>query len=210
MEPNGRLTLRELEFLAEEELVTIVPRFQLSELRFVSGTFGGFEAGIPVQVPLWLALKLKDDQMCHLECPSWMELEKLKEVWEQERSEARLSALPHHYLGIASLILSRAPEDVSDVDQVAKCIRDVEDLRAEKLRKVREIPVDQAEDEDPDEKSDAKIVSNIGAIEVASLRDDYLKVMDHLLNQRRAESQIKEAEKTRNEEDEEEMSDTEF
>ena len=77
-----------------------------------------------MQIPLWLALKLKDDQMCHLECPSWMELEKLKEIWEEERSNpSTLSTVPHHYLEISSLILSRAPEDISDVDKVAKCIR---------------------------------------------------------------------------------------
>ncbi|RYG57169.1 hypothetical protein EON66_01045 [archaeon] len=36
--------------------------------------FGPFMPGIPVDVPLWIALRLKDDQQCHIICPEWLQV----------------------------------------------------------------------------------------------------------------------------------------
>lgn len=83
--------MQELEFLAEEELVEILPRMRIDRLHFISvrisnaagatpcthipstqGTFGPFAPGMPVKVPLWLALALKEATKCDIQCPEWM------------------------------------------------------------------------------------------------------------------------------------------
>ncbi len=40
--------------------------------RFSQGAFGPFRAGIPVEVPMWLAARLKQEQKCSIVCPTWM------------------------------------------------------------------------------------------------------------------------------------------
>ena len=52
-------TANEIEFFAEDEHVSIVPRFNLEEMNFISGDYGPFETQVPVEVPLWLAICLK-------------------------------------------------------------------------------------------------------------------------------------------------------
>jgi len=83
--------MQELEFLAEEELVEILPRMRIDRLHFISvcvsnaaradliadpdelqGTFGPFSPSMPVKVPLWLALALKEATKCDIQCPEWM------------------------------------------------------------------------------------------------------------------------------------------
>ena len=71
----------EIEFLAEEETtVSIVPNFSEGVLYLLSGDVGPLRAGLPVKVPLWMALNLRGRQKCRLLHPSWMELDKLEEV----------------------------------------------------------------------------------------------------------------------------------
>jgi hypothetical protein len=52
------LTADELEFLAEDELVEIVPSESHKTLH-LRGTYGPFIAGTVTVVPLWLAVMLK-------------------------------------------------------------------------------------------------------------------------------------------------------
>ena len=87
----------EVEFLAENQSIQIVPNFShdrlylicgevwkirfLSYLQFIAtvsqnvvfliSKVGPFRPGIPVQVPLWLALNLKQRQKCRLTAPEW-------------------------------------------------------------------------------------------------------------------------------------------
>ncbi|CAA2998717.1 DNA replication complex GINS PSF2 [Olea europaea subsp. europaea] len=42
-----------LEFLAEDEMIEIVPNMRMDPLNFVSGDFGPFRPQIAMQVPLW-------------------------------------------------------------------------------------------------------------------------------------------------------------
>ena len=36
------------------------------------GNLGPFRAGVAVNVPLWVAIRLKEDNVCHITCPPWM------------------------------------------------------------------------------------------------------------------------------------------
>lgn len=94
----------EVEFLAEKELVTIIPNFSLDKIYLIGvrqaggtglrqrghgqvtalfhlesalslqGDLGPFNPGLPVEVPLWLAINLKQRQKCRLLPPEWMDV----------------------------------------------------------------------------------------------------------------------------------------
>ena len=60
----------EIEFNAENTLVTIVPKFKLGVLYMVEGEYGPFIAQTPVEVPLWLAIHLKKMQRANIKTSS--------------------------------------------------------------------------------------------------------------------------------------------
>ncbi len=81
MEPS------EIEFLAEDCSIEMVPNFNLtSVIHLISGDVGPFRAGLPVVVPLWLALNLKQQNKCRILTPEWMDVEKLEEIKEEEKN----------------------------------------------------------------------------------------------------------------------------
>lgn len=59
-------TPAESEFFAEQELIEIVPNFRGNKLEFIQGTFGPFKPAKPVNVPLWLAVYLKQRKRCDI------------------------------------------------------------------------------------------------------------------------------------------------
>lgn len=42
------------------------------------GDLGPFNPGLPVEVPVWLALNLKQRQKCRIVPPEWMDVRKLR------------------------------------------------------------------------------------------------------------------------------------
>ena len=60
----------EVEYLAEKELVQIVPNFSQDRLYLIGGEFGPFIPSMPTAVPLWLAVDLKV-KLVSLYCTSW-------------------------------------------------------------------------------------------------------------------------------------------
>ncbi len=72
MQRDVAFTSEELAFLAEEEEIQIVPQFTEDVVQALTGDFGPFTAGVPVDVPLWVALRLKRDRQCAIVTPPWM------------------------------------------------------------------------------------------------------------------------------------------
>ena len=70
----------EIEFLAEKEKIDIIPNFTHGIMHLIQGDVGPFKPGLPVAVPLWLAVNLRQRQRCRLVKPSWMEVDRLEEV----------------------------------------------------------------------------------------------------------------------------------
>ncbi|XP_066438412.1 DNA replication complex GINS protein PSF2-like [Eleutherodactylus coqui] len=70
----------EVEFLAEKQLVTVIPNFSLDKVYLIGGDLGPFNPGLPVQVPLWLAVNLKQRQKGCIVPPEWMDIGKLEEI----------------------------------------------------------------------------------------------------------------------------------
>jgi len=123
------------EFLAQDELITIIPNFKRENpLHLLSGDFGPFEPLTPISVPLWLALTLKKRKNCKIQIPVWMYADRLRLVLEAEERGDKLTQLPFYYMEIASLLLHNAAEDVPDAPTVRSLLEDIWTRRNVKLR----------------------------------------------------------------------------
>ena len=158
----------ESEFLAENELVEIMPSFKGEAFHFISGTFGPFRPAKPVKVPLWLAVYLKQRNKCDVQVPNWLSIEFLKRVRTEERhkdDKGALSAftevLPYHYFEVAHVLLTQCEGDFEDPAQTKSILEDIKEARKEKL-------VKELRNMDPD--TPVKYLSFAGAHELNYMR----------------------------------------
>ncbi|KAJ6983118.1 DNA replication complex GINS protein PSF2-like [Populus alba x Populus x berolinensis] len=147
----------EIEFMAEDEMVEIVPNLRMDSLNFICGDYGPFYPQLAAQVPLWLALALKKRGKCTIRLPQWMSigafwtlklscrlqsfslffwlcgLENLTRVLEAERDSHAFQNLPFHYVEISRLLFDLAREDIPDMYMVRSLIEDIRDVRFHKV-----------------------------------------------------------------------------
>ncbi|XP_054627704.1 DNA replication complex GINS protein PSF2 [Dunckerocampus dactyliophorus] len=125
----------EVEFLAEKEMVKIIPNFNLDKLYLIGGDLGPFNPGLPMDVPVWLALNLKQRQKCRVVPPDWMDVEKLEEVRELERKEDTFMPVPSpYYMELTKLLLNHASDNIPKADEIRTLVKDIWDTRLAKLR----------------------------------------------------------------------------
>lgn len=133
---SPELNWAEVEFLGEHETITVLPNFKEQKMFFLTGDFGPFTPGLPVDVPLWLALTLKQQNKCKIHPPSWLDVENLSETKENESNSDVFTKPPSmHYIGVASMLLKAAPEQIPQADEVRALIKDIWDIRLAKLHK---------------------------------------------------------------------------
>lgn len=77
------------EFLAEDELIEIVPTFRYDQqLNLITGDFGPFRPSVPVKVPMWLAINLRRQNKCSIISPNWVNsLPRVQETQECETTK---------------------------------------------------------------------------------------------------------------------------
>jgi len=125
----------EVEFLAEKELVQIVPNFSQDRIYLIGGDFGPFIPSMPTAVPLWLAVDLKNRRKCRIVPPEWMTLETLEEKKSDETASQYFTPMPSaFYAEMTKLLLDAAPEDVPHADGIRVLVKDIWDARMAKLR----------------------------------------------------------------------------
>ncbi|KAJ1448888.1 hypothetical protein M885DRAFT_623005 [Pelagophyceae sp. CCMP2097] len=165
------------EFMAEEELVTIVPKFRHDRLHFISGNFGPFEPQTQVQVPLWLALLLRKRQHCTIVIPAWLSLARLQATLEEETAsqDSFSGALPFHYAELAALLFDGAVADVADAEEARSTLEDVQSARFAKIRAGMRSVATQARN---DETTNSIKMNSIGAIEIAQIQPLLLDALD--------------------------------
>mmetsp|Transcript_8058 Transcript_8058/g.21458 ORF Transcript_8058/g.21458 Transcript_8058/m.21458 type:complete len:224 (+) Transcript_8058:61-732(+) len=126
----------ELEFFAQQELVTVVPNFSLdgsASLPCIGGNFGPFQPNMPTDVPLWMATMLHNRKKCRIQPPGWMNAEHLQGIFDEEkRSSTSFQPLPFYYLEVAQSLFRENPTDTFGAEGFGK-IRDL----LEAIRKVR-------------------------------------------------------------------------
>ncbi|CAM9384223.1 unnamed protein product, partial [Discosporangium mesarthrocarpum] len=172
---NGltRITSTELEFVAEDQLIEIVPKFKHGILHLIQGDFGPFVPQTRVRVPLWLATTLKKRQRCKIACPGWMSVNSLEKVLRAERDEdRRFTPLPHHYLEISSLLLHSASDDIDEPDRVRTLLEDVENVRRAKMYEGMGAAAQDV--------NQAVQVNNLGAMELLPVRNFFAEALASL------------------------------
>lgn len=114
LKESQRLSCQEIEFFGDDELIEIIPNIKLPVINLITGDFGPFEVGIPVTVPLWLAISLKESKRCRILPPDWLKEENVLAKVEEERNNPNsgLVQLHKHYLEIASKLLHVASDDL--------------------------------------------------------------------------------------------------
>lgn len=75
----------EIEFLGEKQTVSIIPSFNCNVISLISGDVGPFRASMPLKVPMWIALNLKQQFKCKIQPPDWMDVEFLEHLKEDEK-----------------------------------------------------------------------------------------------------------------------------
>lgn len=81
----------EIEFIGENRVVSIIPNFTYDKIYLICGEFGPFRAGLPMNVPLWLGVMLKQKQKCRMVPPDWMDIEVLENIKEEEKRSRLVS-----------------------------------------------------------------------------------------------------------------------
>eukprot|EP01083_Nonionella_stella_P088071 245255_1 len=132
---KSHFTEDEAEFMAEDEQITIYPNFTRDVLMFVSHDCGPFRPNIPVEVPLWLAVKLKKLKKCTIQIPDWLDKESLQDHLNRERNNPKAFEWIHyHYIEISKLLFQHALSDIADCDAVRSLLRSIQECREEKIR----------------------------------------------------------------------------
>ncbi|KAF2635956.1 DNA replication complex GINS protein-like protein psf2 [Massarina eburnea CBS 473.64] len=84
--PPG-LTPPEIAFICEMELVTIIPRQKLEELRLLGGPLKALNPPQRASIPLWLALLLKRQRRANIVPPPWLSPISLHAILDHETNE---------------------------------------------------------------------------------------------------------------------------
>ncbi|KAG0345683.1 DNA replication protein psf2 [Podila humilis] len=131
---NG-LSPREIEFLAENEMIQIAPAIDTrQDLELLAGTIPSLKPLQLSSVPLWLAITLKKKQKCTIVVPNWMTIESLQAFMKQEDEEPRFCELPYHYIEIAQMLLENACDDIPSADAVRTLVKTLREARQSKAR----------------------------------------------------------------------------
>lgn len=166
-------TARELEFLAEDVQVTIIPKFRQEEpYHFIGHDVGPFVPTLPVDVPLWLGLHLKKNKKCQIQAPEWMDPESLALVLEEEKDSTAFSDLPQHFIEIAQLLMKGAKDDIPSAQRVQLLVEDISNIRQRKIRDgIKNVMQRAAEGK----LTNAIKMNNVAMMEIHAMRPLFLK-----------------------------------
>lgn len=148
----------EIQFLVENELVKILPRITTRRKKQNNGrsqqengslslnwelisadghNVNNMIAMRPTELPLWMALFLKEQKKCNMIPPGWLTASKLEKFLEFEiANPMKFSALPWHWLVVSKIYFSKCPDDLTDPVHIlrSKC-QDLREIRAAKVHK---------------------------------------------------------------------------
>lgn len=124
------------------------------------------------QVPLWIALVLKSQSKCNIVAPKWLNLNSLKELYDEERKfPDAFTDLPWNWLELSKIIMTKAADDLSDSTAPLRAIiQDLREIRQLKCRRgLKEL-------------NESNIQLNgLSLMEINELRSFVLSVMTKLL-----------------------------
>jgi len=74
-------------FLSLETLLAVVPHFTAATIDLISGEIGPFTSEIPINIPMYLAMPLRESNHCSIVPPVWLTVEFLSRVVAFEAAE---------------------------------------------------------------------------------------------------------------------------
>ncbi|KAK5581901.1 hypothetical protein RB653_003481 [Dictyostelium firmibasis] len=129
------LSPSQIEFIAEDTTITVIPNFKMESLIFLSGEYGPFVPSFPIDIPLWLAISLKKKKKCTITPPDWMTYNKLQSRYQEENKiNDGFVELPENFIEISILLLTNCPDDIKDINNIQRLIENILYRRESKLK----------------------------------------------------------------------------
>lgn len=127
----------EVAFLAEQELISILPRYSMNGVQLIGRNLKKLKALQKVDVQLWLAILLKKQNKCNIVIPDWLSVPNLKNKYQEEqRIKDRVCNLPWHWIPISKILLDVCPDDFIDSPHELRSL--IQDLREIRMLKTRQ------------------------------------------------------------------------
>ena len=124
----------ELDYIAENYLIEIIPNFHSDKISLVSGIYGPFKPNKIIKIPLWLAVKYRNNNQCKIIIPSIYENSYLNGVLESEKENKNsLFDLPPNFLEISNILFNNAEDDFDDIKKTRCFVADIKTLRQNKI-----------------------------------------------------------------------------
>ncbi|KAL3318717.1 DNA replication complex GINS protein PSF2 [Cichlidogyrus casuarinus] len=169
-----------IDFLAEETIITVVPRFKHAAIELFGKSIGPFYPNTPINLPLWLALNLRSQQKCRIIAPDWCNVAFLSQLKEEEEGSDACKEPPHvHYAEITALLFENAADDIASIEAIRTLVKDLWDIRVSKL-------VNSANSFLVSDATTAK-VSHLTALELSSIHDIFTTCVDQIAKLRSLE-----------------------
>ncbi|KAF8969433.1 hypothetical protein BDZ97DRAFT_1795622 [Flammula alnicola] len=128
------VTPPELELVASQQLIEIVPLISMEKTAFISGAYGPLRPPNKAKIPLWMAVNLKLKKKCHIVAPDWLNVDYLQERLTLETSETAFSGLPFRFAEVSKVILDVASDDLENPDKIRSLLKDLREARQAKSR----------------------------------------------------------------------------
>ncbi|KAL0580083.1 DNA replication protein psf2 [Marasmius crinis-equi] len=124
----------EIELIASQQLIEIVPLIAMEKTAFISGAYGPLRPPMKSTVPLWMAVNLKLKKKCHIIAPPWLTVDFLQNRLNEETVNPAFSKMPFRYAEIAKTLLDVAPDDLESTDKIRFLLKDLREARQAKCR----------------------------------------------------------------------------
>ncbi|KAF5322888.1 hypothetical protein D9619_000623 [Psilocybe cf. subviscida] len=131
---RSSVTPPELELVASQQLIEIIPLISMEKTAFISGAYGPLRPPNKAKIPLWMAVNLKLKKKCHIIAPDWLNVEYLLEKLTLETSQPAFSQLPFRFAEISKVILDVASDDLENPDKIRSLLKDLREARQAKSR----------------------------------------------------------------------------
>uniref|UniRef100_A0A0K0FHB5 GINS complex subunit 2 n=1 Tax=Strongyloides venezuelensis TaxID=75913 RepID=A0A0K0FHB5_STRVS len=126
--------IEECQFIAEQSLITFVPNFNAEEEEFSSAGLIKFEAGLPVEIPIWMASILKARSKGSIVAPEWLNPQTIEQYIQSEKEQFTFTMLPDNFFCISLILINKFKNDIENIDTIKILIQDLWDKRLWKMR----------------------------------------------------------------------------
>ncbi|KAJ7284133.1 DNA replication complex GINS protein PSF2 [Mycena rebaudengoi] len=171
---RASVTPPELELIACQQLIEIIPLISMEKTAFISGAYGPLRPPNKARIPIWMAVNLKQKKKCHILAPEWLTVEYLQEQLVKETSNDGFTQLPFRFAEISRVLLDVASDDLPNPDKIRSLLKDLREARQAKARSGLE-----------GLEHSTLGLSNLSAMEINEIRPFFIQAMS-VLGQLRA------------------------